>query len=593
MKENWKIKNVVGDFEEIAKEFHVTEQTARLLVNRGYKKKEEITAYLYPTMSDLTSETLLPDVDIIVSKLSEAIEQQMLIRIFGDYDVDGVTATFLCMKALRELGANCDYRIPDRKVDGYGISERMVKEAISDGVQVVLTVDNGVVAVSQTVALRAAGITVLITDHHEPQSVLPRADALCDPKLPNAPARLEICGAVVAAKVMNALWKYYGKTGFLEAQMDILALATICDVMPLVGENRSIVKLGIAKLKKDGNFGLNRLLEVCSVSKDRIDTYTFGFQLGPCVNALGRLETADAGVELLLSEDMLTADSLAKKMFAVNTERKQQTDDQEKLAMSELSEEYINNHKVIVCYLPDCHESIAGIVAGRVRKYTNRPTIVLTNSEDSEILKGSARSIDGVSIFELLCKCKDLLVKFGGHDLAAGLSLKKSELEPLRQRLQEVSDFSDEFLIPTRMIDIQLPLHLLTEQMIQEISLLEPFGKGNAEPLFVLRNANITKLYLVGKSKQFWKFQVYEPAFTTDRSTVMGRDLRMEGISFMDSEALADEFSAQCGEELLRRLSVGNASTQMHILYTPSVNDFNGVRRLEFRVEGYRFVQNR
>ena len=585
-KEKWMLRNKLGDFAKISETFSVSAPCARLLVNRGLTAEEEIRHFLYPEFSDISPVTKLPGCEPVLSFLRKAVLTKQKIRVFGDYDVDGVTATFLCVSALKSLSADVDYRIPDRKTDGYGVSENMVREAIRDGVRVVLTVDNGITAVKQTEMLKEEGITVLITDHHEPQELLPSADAVCDPKLLPEGERLEICGAVVAAKLMDGLLNSFEIPGFIRKNIDIMALATVCDVMPLSGENRAIVKLGLAYLGKSGNFGLRKLMERCKVSPESVHSDTLGYILGPCVNALGRMEKADAGVELLLSKEAGEAETLSDRMFQVNEQRKGETAKQEKIALKHLSETDWESRKTTVCYLPDCPESIAGIVAGRIRRKVNRPVIVLTDSSDPEILKGSARSIEQVSIFDIINSCKDLTVKFGGHEQAAGLSIRKEDLEEFTRRIAEASDFPDEQLVPVRSIDIVLPLHLADERLIRETQLLEPFGNGNPAPLYALRDARLTGLKEVGKTTKYWKMTFLEAPLTSDPGENLGRAVVRSGLSFENFDEFREELVGKYGTECFSGLLAGRGELPVKILYRPRLNEFNGRTTLEISVEG-------
>lgn len=587
LKDKWMLKNKLGDFAHIRETFSVCEATARLLVNRGLTEDDDIRHFLYPSFSDIRPSAELPNLNLMLQFLKAAVKEQKKIRIFGDYDVDGVTATFLCMKALRKLSANVDYRIPDRKTDGYGISEAMVEEAIRDGVEVILTVDNGITAVDRTKTLKEHGITVLITDHHEPQESIPEADAVCDPKLLPEGQRAEICGAVVGAKIMDALLNEFSVPGYFADNIDIAALATVCDVMPLTGENRAIVKLGLASLRRNGNFGLTKLMEACKVNAEALSTYTFGFVLGPCINALGRLEKADAGVELLLTSDSKLAEELSTKMVAVNEKRKLRTFEQEQSALDKLFATDWESKKTTVCYLPDCPESIAGIVAGRIRKTVNRPVIVFTDSDDPDILKASARSIEGVSVFDIIYSCKDLTVRFGGHEQAAGLSVRRADFPEFKRSIEEASDFDDELLIPKRIIDIVMPLHLLNEQMISEMSLLEPFGNGNNSPLFACRKVILTGLKQVGQKNRFWKFTVRENPLTNDSNSWLGKPVTLSGLSFEDVDELEKEFVNAIGDERFNRLLYGRGDVDINLLYVPKINEFNGNRTIEISVEGY------
>ena len=476
-KEKWMIKNYKADFKELAKRHGIGEITARFLVNRGLTKDSEIEAFLHPDLSGMhppeTMKDLLKTRDILVEKIRE----HKKIRIIGDYDVDGVVSTFLLWKALTACNAEVDYQIPDRQKDGYGINIEIVKKACEDEIDTILTCDNGISAVEQTAYAKKNGLTILITDHHELPECLPKADAIVNPKQKDCTYPYsELCGAGVAYKLVQALYEIYQISG-VEEYLQFTAIATVCDVMKLTGENRIIVSYGLKQLQKTKHAGLCALMKVNSIHPERLSAYHLGFILGPCLNATGRLDSALKGVELLSCEDETMAGELASQLKHLNDIRKEMTTQgvEQAIVLAESKER--KQDKVLLLYLPKCHESLAGIIAGRLREKYNHPTIVLTHAKD--YIKGSGRSIERYSMFEELVKCKQYLLKFGGHPMAAGLSLREEKIEPFRNALNENCTLTEEDFVVKVSIDIVLALSGITKEMIQELSILEPFGRGN------------------------------------------------------------------------------------------------------------------
>lgn len=578
MKEKWMVCNKVGDFPSICKEFGIGEPTARLLVNRGVKESAEIREFLYPSLNGLVSADLLPDAEAFCRYMEESIRLKRRIRVFGDYDVDGVCGTYILVSALKGLGAQVDYRIPHRRYDGYGISDGMVDDAIRAGIEVMVTVDNGISGHHQVEMARAAGMLVLITDHHEPGEKLPDAQVICDPKRKDSNYPGEICGAVVAAKLMELLYQRLQMGSFIEKHLDVMALATECDVMKLSGENRTMVRLGIESIRRGDNLGLKKLLQACKIEPEKLSAYHLGFVLGPCVNAVGRLDHAKTGVELLLSSDEEEAAELAQQLYDYNEVRKEKTNQMVDKALGMLKAlPEVPNH-VITFYLPECDESLAGIVAGKVREACYRPVIVLTDSEDEEMLKGSARSIDDVSIFKILQDCSDLLAKFGGHEQAAGLSLKRENLSKLLERMEKVGIILPEFQLKKRLIDIVLPFSYLNEDMIAEMNLLEPFGTGNPQPLFAKRDCQVYQVSLVGRTTSYVKLVFLEG------------EQRYEGIYFGNANEFFDELKAMYGEEIVRQLWQRKTMISMNLLYSPQWKVFREVGNVEIVVKGYQLL---
>lgn len=576
--EKWMICNKVGDFAAISERFGVGEPVARLLVNRGLTEPLQIEQYLWPTLESLTDARRLPDAELLCGYLEESLRLHRRIRIFGDYDVDGVCGTYLLMTGLLRLGANVDFRIPHRRKDGYGISDRMVEEAIADRIDLLLTVDSGIAALPQVAAARNAGITVLITDHHEPGGTLPDAHAVCDPKRADSDYPGEICGAVVAAKLMELLYSRLSVGSFLPAHLDVMALATVCDVMKLTGENRTIVKLGLKQLREREHLGLAKLAETCGIEASRISAYHLGFVLGPCINAAGRLEDAKNGVELLLAEREDDAAAYAKQLFSYNELRKQRTSEMVERALEMLAELPELPDYMLLFYLPECDESLAGIVAGKVREACYRPVVVLTDSEEPDMLKGSARSIEGVSVFHILQQCGDLLQKYGGHEQAAGMSLPRGRLEEFAKRLERVGQIPPELRLRKRLIDIVLPFSYLNRELLTETSLLEPFGAGNPQPLYAKRACELCRIALAGKTNRFLKLYFQEAGRT------------YEGVYFDGAEAFLQELEERYGAETVRALWQKRTSIRLHLLYTPRLSRYGEHENVEIVVKGYQHV---
>lgn len=580
MKEVWMLKNRVADFNHICEKFGISLPLARLVVNRGYSEDEEIEKYLHPHIGMLPSYSLLKDVKKAVGIITKAIDNGEHIRIVGDYDVDGVTSTYLLMSAFEELGAYVTYRIPDRVADGYGISHSIIEEAISDGIDLIVTCDNGIAAKSQIEYAKEHGLTVIVTDHHDIPEELPPADCIINPKQKDCEyPNKGICGAVVAAKLCEALFDVYKFGGFIEKHLDILALATVCDVMELTGENRLIVKLGLEEINKKKNVGLKALTEVNGIIEKRITTYHIGFVIGPCLNATGRLETADAGVELLRTEDAKEAKYLAEHLKELNEIRKEKTQKGIDKAVDLINHSSIKEDSVLVVYLSNCHESIAGIIAGRVREKYNRPAIVFTESmADEGILKGSGRSTESYNMFEGLSVCSDLMLKFGGHPMAAGLSIARENLDELRKKLN--ADCKEDLkTVPRKVsIDIRMPLSYSDCNFVEELKILEPTGVGNEKPVFADREVVVKRVSRFGKEANFLKLDVVD-------SSGMPVTAKM----FSRTEEFLAEYEDTYGEKELEKAFSGNGCNKVHLIYYPEINEYNGIRSVQVHVNGWMF----
>ena len=568
--EKWFLTMKKADFQEIAGRFHISPITARLIRNKDLTTMEEIDAYLNGTISDLYDGMLMKDMDRAIEILSEKIREKQKIRVIGDYDIDGINATYILQEGLVRLGAEVDTDIPDRIRDGYGLNRLLIDRAISDGVDTVITCDNGIAAKEEIAYGKKLGLTVVVTDHHEvpftevegeKQYQLPPADAVIDPKRVDCPYPFDgLCGAGVAYKLVEALTEAMGEDSTdLDDLMENVAIATIGDVMDLVDENRIFVRQGLEMLKRTKNLGLRALMECTNIPKDGINPYHIGFILGPCLNASGRLDTAKRALELLEAKELREAMVLAEDLKVLNDSRKELTEKGVKEAMDQIEASELKQDKVLVVYLPECHESIAGIIAGRIREHYSRPTLVLTKAETG--VKGSGRSIEAYDMFAELNRCRDLFLKFGGHKMAAGVSLPEENVEILRKRLNENCILSWEDMAERIHIDMKLPFAYINEDLIREFSLLAPFGKGNTRPLFAEKNLRVYYPQIVGKNQNVLKFQVQDPAGN-----------RMEAIYFGEAK--------KCLEYIQRK-------QEMAFTFYPSINEYNGRRTIQLTVVNY------
>ena len=480
----------------------------------------------------------MKDADRAAEILEEKASQGKRIRIVGDYDIDGVCSTYILFKALCRIGAVADYEIPDRVKDGYGINEHIIEAAYEDGVDTILTCDNGISAVEQMRRAKELGMTVIITDHHdiakeEGKEILPKADAIVNPKQQNcAYPWKEICGAVVAYKVVKVLYERFGiDDSQWEEMMEFAAIATVGDVMRLQDENRILVREGLARMALTKSVGLRKLVEKNKLDIEHLTAFHIGFVIGPCLNAGGRLQTAKMALELLLSEDQGEADRLAKELKLLNDQRKDMTGRGTEQAAVQVEEKYLN-HKVLVVYLPECHESLAGIIAGRLRERYHKPSIVLTKAEEG--VKGSGRSIEGYHMFEALLEVKELLTKFGGHPMAAGLSLKEENVEALRNALNDNARLTKEDFIPKIWIDVPMPMEYVSEPLIRELEMLEPFGQGNEKPQFAQKGIRIRSARVLGKNRNAVKLSMVTP-----------NGVAVDGIAFTDGDAFMEEMGTR------------------------------------------------
>ena len=512
--EKWMIYSKKADFQKIAEKFGIDPVIARLIRNRDVQDMEDIRFYLHGTLKELPSPWKMKDIDKAVEILKKKITQKKRIRIIGDYDIDGVTATCILLKGLSRLGADVDTYIPDRVKDGYGMHEQLIDKALEDRVDTILTCDNGIAAAEEIAYARKEGITVIITDHHDVPFrdtengrmwIIPEADAVINPKQSDCPyPNKNICGAVVAWKL---IWALYEASGIEKNEiwdfLEFAAIATVGDVMDLQGENRIIVKEGLKKLSNTSYKGLKALIRVNNLEGAEITAYHVGFVLGPCINASGRLDTAARALELLCADNLEMAMKLADDLYDLNQSRKAMTEQGKEQAIQTIENSQMNEDRVLVVYLSECHESLAGIIAGRIREVYNKPVFVLTKS--SEGVKGSGRSIEAYSMYEELVKCRDLLTQFGGHPMAAGLSMEEKNVEAFRRRLNENCTLTEQELIPKIMIDVPMPISYLTKQLTEQLKVLEPFGKGNTKPLFAQKNLRAMGIRILGRNRNVAK----------------------------------------------------------------------------------------
>ncbi len=543
--ERWVMLRKGADFAGIGKKFQISPRLACLIRNRDVVGEEAIGQYLNGTIGDLCDGMLMKDMDKAVEILREKLEEGKRLRVIGDYDIDGVNATYILLEGLKRLGADADYDIPDRMTDGYGLNIHLIQRAYDDGVDTVLTCDNGIAAAEEIAFGKDMGMTVIVTDHHEvpfeewggkKQYLLPPADAVVDPKRPDCEYPFpHLCGAAVAYKLMEALWESMGRDSEdLDDLIENVAIATVGDVMDLKGENRIFVKEGLQMLERTRNPGLRSLIECTGLADKTISAYHIGFVLGPCLNASGRLDTAKRALRLLEAKTRKEADQLAWDLKALNDSRKEMTEKAVKEAELMVEASALKEDRVLVIYLPDCHESLAGIVAGRIRERYYKPAFVLTNA--SEGLKGSGRSIEAYSMYEELSRCKDLLMRFGGHRQAAGLSMKRENLESFRKMINDHCTLTPKDLTEKVVIDMEMPFSCVTEGLIRELALLEPFGKGNTKPVFAARNVRLMDMRVMGRKKNVLKMRAVDANGSTVEAVYFGN---VESLSALKDTLLS------------------------------------------------------
>ena len=535
--EKWVVMAKKADFQKIGKEFGIDPVVARLIRNRDVEGMDDIRSYLYGTLDDIPSPWLLKDMKKATEILSAKINAGAKIRIIGDYDIDGVTATYILLTGLKRLGANVDTYIPDRIKDGYGLHSQLVEKAAADGVDTIVTCDNGIAASQEIALAKKGGMTVIVTDHHEiPYEdteqgrvwTIPQADAVINPKQPGCEyPNKNICGAVVAWKLIWSLYETYGidRDEILEFS-EAAAVATVGDVMDLQGENRIIVKEGLKRLPHTGNQGFQALIEANGLTGERITAYHVGFVLGPCINASGRLDTASRALSLLCTKNWDQAAKAAGDLVALNQSRKAMTEEGRDKAVDLIEQSGLSKDRVLVVYLPECHESLAGIIAGRLREKYYKPVFVLTKAENG--VKGSGRSIEAYSMYEELVKCSDLLEQFGGHPMAAGLSLKEENVEIFRRKLNELCTLTESELTPKITIDVPMPISYLSRELTEQLSVLEPFGKGNTKPLFAQKGLRVLNLRILGKNQNVAKMKLVDASGASVDAVYFGQALEFQ-----------------------------------------------------------------
>ena len=568
--EKWMVYNKKADFQKIGSEFGIDPVIARLIRNRDIQDMKEIRSYLYGTLAEIPSPWKMKDMERAVQILQKKITQKKKIRIIGDYDIDGVTATCILLKGLKRLNANVDTYIPDRVKDGYGMHEQLIDKALEDGIDTILTCDNGIAAAAEIEYAKKEGLTVIVTDHHDIPFrdtedgriwIIPKADAVVNPKqndclYPNK----NICGAVVAWKL---IWALYERLGIDSDEiwdfLELAAIATVGDVMDLQGENRIIVKEGLKKLSSTSFEGLKALICVNNLEGAEITAYHVGFVIGPCINASGRLDTAARSLELLLADNMEDAMKLADDLYDLNQSRKAMTEQGKEQAIQSIEENNLGKDRVLVVYLPDCHESLAGIIAGRIREVYNKPVFVLTKGADG--VKGSGRSIEAYSMYEELVKCSDLLTQFGGHPMAAGLSMEEKNVELFRRRLNDNCTLTEQDLIPQIMIDVPMPISYLSKKLTEQLKVLEPFGKGNSKPLFAQKNLRAVGIRVFGRNRNVAKMLLIDE-----------NGIKMDAVYFGEAQEFVDFVQAH---------------DTISVTYYPEINVFQGRENLQVVIKNY------
>lgn len=561
-----------ADFKGIGERFGIDQVTARIIRNRDVIGEKAIEKYLHGSRKDFYSPWLLKDMEKAVAILQEKIENRNRIRIIGDYDIDGVMSTYILLESLRGLGCDVDMMIPNRITDGYGINEHLIEQAWQEGRDTIITCDNGIAAVTQIRKAKDLGMTVIVTDHHEVpfedlegerKEILPPADAIVNPKQKACSYPFAgLCGAVVAMKVMEALYeKMAPEVDLVDKMLPFAGIATIGDVMDLQDENRILVKEGLQRLHHTTNLGLQELIRVNNLEPENISPYHIGFILGPCLNASGRLDTAKRALQLLLADSREEAVVLAGDLKNLNESRKEMTAQGLEKAIEQVESTSMMEDMVLAVFLPECHESLAGIIAGRLRERYHKPSFVLTRGEEG--VKGSGRSIESYSMYEKLCECKEYLTKFGGHPMAAGLSLEEENVERFRRKLNEQSGLTEEDLVEKVTIDVPMPIHYIRKDLVQELSLLEPFGKGNEKPLFAQKNLWVSQMRVFGKNRNVVKMRL------TDEN-----GYPMDGVYFGNGDEFAEE---------------GRGKRKISIVYYPDINMYPGRESLQVIIRHYQF----
>lgn len=570
MNSKWMVYAKKADFKQIASEYGIDQVLARIIRNRDICSSKDIDMYLNGNLNDIHNPHSMKDADKFVDIITKKIEEHKPVRIIGDYDIDGICSIYILFCGLKAAGADVDYVVPHRINDGYGINEHLIDNAINEGIDTIVTCDNGIAAYNQVRYAKDNGITMIVTDHHDVPFeikddkkvyIVPPADAVINPKQADCdyPFKL-LCGAGVAYKLISLLYDRLGlDKKELEGYIEFMAIATVGDIVDLIDENRIVVKYGLKHIAHTKNTGLRALIEECQLDINNISSYHIGFVIGPCLNASGRLDTARQAIELMLCKDNEKAHNMAKELIALNNERKSMTEQETQKAIELVENTGLLKDRVLVIYLKDCHENIAGIIAGRIKERYYRPTFVITNAEDGA--KGSGRSIEGYNMYEEINKCKNVLTKYGGHPMAAGLSLAISDIDIFRKMLNDNAILTDEDLIPKMWIDVPMPVSYANIRLVNQLKLLEPFGKGNEKPVFADRNLYVKTASVIGKNKNVLRCQLE----TEDGTYVPAVQF---GINNIDD--------------------IPRAGMRISIIYYPDINTFNGIMSLQIIIKEWK-----
>ena len=570
MNSKWMVYAKKADFKQIASEYGIDQVLARIIRNRDICGSKDIDMYLNGNLNDIHNPHSMKDADKFVDIITKKIEEHKPVRIIGDYDIDGICSIYILFCGLKAAGADVDYVVPHRINDGYGINEHLIDNAINEGIDTIVTCDNGIAAYNQVRYAKDNGITIIVTDHHDVPFeikddkkvyIVPPADAVINPKQADCdyPFKL-LCGAGVAYKLISLLYDRLGlDKKELEDYIEFMAIATVGDIVDLIDENRIVVKYGLKHIAHTKNTGLRALIEECQLDINNISSYHIGFVIGPCLNASGRLDTARQAIELMLCKDNEKAHNMAKELIALNNERKSMTEQETQKAIELVENTGLLKDRVLVIYLKDCHETIAGIIAGRIKERYYRPTFVITNAEDGA--KGSGRSIEGYNMYEEINKCKNVLTKYGGHPMAAGLSLAISDIDIFRKMLNDNAILTDEDLIPKMWIDVPMPVSYANIRLVNQLKLLEPFGKGNEKPVFADRNLYVKTASVIGKNKNVLRCQLE----TEDGTYVPAVQF---GINNIDD--------------------IPRAGMRISIIYYPDINTFNGIMSLQIIIKEWK-----
>lgn len=585
--QQWLVVNKKADFKAIGEKYNIDQVTARIIRNRDVVEDKDIRKFLHGGILDLHDPHLLLDGEKLVQILQEKIAEKKPIRIIGDYDIDGVMATYILHTGLEQCGAVVSMQIPDRIHDGYGLNKSLIQKACEDGVDTIITCDNGIAALDEIAYAKEMGLTMLITDHHaipfedvDGQRLYKKsvADAIVNPHQMECPYPYkELCGAAVAWKVICLLYEACGiDVSMAEDLLENVAFATVGDIMPLTGENRILVKEGIKRIRKTKNIGMRALIAQCGVEPSEIEAFHFGFVLGPCINASGRLDTAKRALELFFQTSEREAAVIANELVVLNTERKDLTKVGVEDAIRYYEEHHLEKDKVLVIYLPEVHESIAGIIAGRIREKYYKPVFVLTKGQEG--VKGSGRSIEEYSMYEEMCKCQELLTKFGGHPMAAGISLPEENIESFRKRINQLSTLTEADMIPKIRIDVPMPMDYVNMDLVREFSVLAPFGRDNPKPIFADKGIRIKRMWTIGKNNNVLKLNL-----VTQSGGICS------GIYFGDIPSFIEYLEVKFGKDQVEAAFDGKTNKiDISLIYFPKINSFRSVDELQFEIQYYK-----